>query len=179
MALATPVLDLETYHKIKDGKMTVEQAIGAQSYPTPLLSQLAGPEPEPTQRKRQNEEDRQLMLFNNLCFDYVADYPELLLPGTDDTLAWFHPPNGGARDAVTGAMLKRMGVRRGIPDIMYLSGVGKYKGFIADMKHGKNKLTDEQELWFAFFRAQGFYCTVAYSAEGMLAELLAYLEGVV
>lgn len=33
---------------------------------------------------------------------------------------WFHVPNGGARDAITGARLKAMGVRAGVPDLVFI-----------------------------------------------------------
>lgn len=33
-------------------------------------------------------------------------------------LDWFHPANGEARNAITGAKLKAMGVKAGVPDVM-------------------------------------------------------------
>lgn len=33
---------------------------------------------------------------------------------------WFHVPNGGARDAITGAKLKAMGVKAGVPDLVFI-----------------------------------------------------------
>lgn len=35
-------------------------------------------------------------------------------------LTWFHPANGEARNAITGAKLKAMGVKAGAPDCMIL-----------------------------------------------------------
>ena len=37
-------------------------------------------------------------------------------------LWWFHPANGEHRNPITGAKLKRMGVKAGMPDIMILDG---------------------------------------------------------
>ena len=58
---------------------------------------------------RRNEEHRiQAALFE------WAKYASAKHPGLK---LMFAIPNGGARDAVTGAMLKREGVKPGVPDI--------------------------------------------------------------
>lgn len=36
------------------------------------------------------------------------------------TVLWFHVPNGGARNKVTGAILKAMGVRPGVADLLFV-----------------------------------------------------------
>jgi transposase len=46
----------------------------------------------------------------------VADYLRLAVPG--DVL-WFHVPNGGKRNKITASILKKMGVRRGVADILF------------------------------------------------------------
>src|SRR5437016_3101665 len=38
-------------------------------------------------------------------------------------------PSGGARDIVTGSLLKAEGVRRGVPDLLLAKPVGPYSGF--------------------------------------------------
>lgn len=38
------------------------------------------------------------------------------------TVYWYHVPNGEKRDAVTGARLKKLGVRAGVPDLALVIG---------------------------------------------------------
>lgn len=57
-------------------------------------------------------------------------------------LIWFHPANGEARDARTGAKLKAMGVRRGVPDLVFVLPTGKV-AFI-ELKAPKGRLTPHQ-----------------------------------
>jgi len=46
----------------------------------------------------------------------VADYLRMALPDDGDTF-WFHCPNGGSRPMAEAVMLKKMGVKAGVPDI--------------------------------------------------------------
>jgi len=67
---------------------------------------------------------------------FDIQYPQLLL---------YAIPNGGARSATTGAMLKREGVRRGIPDLHLALPRGQYNGLYVEMKNGKKgRVSDEQ-----------------------------------
>jgi len=52
----------------------------------------------------------------------ILDYLREVLP---DSHMVFHTPNGGARDAVTGAKLKRMGVVAGVPDLAIIRPAGR------------------------------------------------------
>ena len=64
---------------------------------------------------------------------------------------FYHCPNGGNRDAVTGAKLKRAGVKRGVPDLII---VGKM--LAVELKVGNNKPTSEQIKWLEDYRAIGW-----------------------
>lgn len=57
----------------------------------------------------------------------------------------FHCPNGGARSAVEGAILKSMGVRPGVPDLCLLLPCGRTAWI--ELKAGKGKLTAAQEAF--------------------------------
>jgi hypothetical protein len=72
-------------------------------------------------------------------------------------------PNGGARSAATGAMLKREGVKRGTFDVMLIVPKGCYHGMWIEMKAGNNKLTAEQETFKAHLVDNGYWAAVAYS----------------
>lgn len=98
-----------------------------------------------------------------------ADMPEL---------QWLHAvPNGGARDAVTGARMKSEGTRKGIWDISWPFPRGSYKGMYLEFKHGRNKLTPEQQAFGEFVRAQGYKTDVAYTVERAIEILEEYING--
>ena len=68
----------------------------------------------------------------------VADYLEIALPAR---VLWWHTANGENRSAITGARLKRMGVKRGMPDLFVfhdrdLIGI--------ELKTGKGRISPEQ-----------------------------------
>lgn len=119
-------------------------------------------------RRNNDYEDQELIKFNEMTKILAVEMP--------DADKWFHPPNGGARDAIVGAKLKRMGVRKGIPDVLFLQPRGEYTFFVGDMKWGKNRLTAEQKAWFEMFSQSGAFCTVAYSAGEMYDQFVAYLR---
>ena len=79
--------------------------------------------------------------FQNACAHYLD------LKG----VAYYHCPNGGNRDAVTGAKLKRAGVKRGVPDLII---VGKL--LVIELKVGNNKPTAQQVWWLEKYRAIGW-----------------------
>lgn len=60
-------------------------------------------------------------------------------------LIWFHVPNGGGRSRAEGGILKAMGVKRGVPDIVIILPSGK-AAFI-ELKAGKGTLTTEQKAF--------------------------------
>lgn len=56
----------------------------------------------------------------------------------------FAIPNGGARSAVTGAILKAEGTRAGVADLFLMIPTDKYHGLFIEMKHGKGRQSPEQ-----------------------------------
>lgn len=93
-------------------------------------------------------------------------------------LQWLHAvPNGGARNAVTGARMKSEGTRKGIWDICWPYPRGAYNGLFLEFKHGKNKLTPEQDAFGEFVRGQGYKTEVAYTVERAIEILEAYIDG--
>ena len=52
-----------------------------------------------------------------------------------EELKWiFHCPNEAKRNPKTGAELKRLGMRAGVPDLLLLSPKGEYIGLAIEMK---------------------------------------------
>ena len=70
-------------------------------------------------------------------------------------------PNGGRRDAVTGARLHAEGVRAGIPDLFLAVPTRQAHGLWIEMKrqHG-GRISDAQKSSMAALEAQGYVCTV-------------------
>ena len=86
-------------------------------------------------------------------------------------------PNGGARNAVTGALLKAEGVKPGVPDLCLPVARGQYHGLYIEMKSSKGKPTEDQLKWLAALKAQG-YATAVRNKTALTADLiLRYLDG--
>jgi hypothetical protein len=84
-------------------------------------------------------------------------------------------PNGGARSAATGAMLKREGVKRGTFDVMLMVPKGIFHGLFIEMKAGNNRLTPEQEGFERHLIDNGYSTCVAYSWIDAAQEIERYL----
>lgn len=91
-------------------------------------------------------------------------------------LHWLHHiPNGGARDRVTGAMLKRQGVKPGVPDLYLPCARGGYHGLYIEMKNGRNGLTKAQKAFRDYATAQGYRVQVCYSADQAIDTITKYI----
>lgn len=90
----------------------------------------------------------------------------------------FHVPNGGKRNAAEAARFKAMGVKAGVPDLCLPVPMNGYAGLYIEMKYGKNKPTDTQEMWIGALRQQGYKVVVCYGGMEATKELETYLQGV-
>lgn len=78
----------------------------------------------------------------------VREYPEL---------KWCHHiPNGGFRDPVTAAILKKQGVKPGILDTCLPVARNGYHGLYIEFKRPKEPLSDEQKEFSEFLTKQGY-----------------------
>ena len=83
----------------------------------------------------------------------IIRFLDMALPN-ESTPAW-HTPNGGARNAITGAMMKRLGTRAGFPDICFLHAGTLYA---IEVKTENGRQSDAQKTWQANLeRAGGKY----------------------
>lgn len=99
----------------------------------------------------------------------------------------FAIPNGGARDARTGAMLKREGVRAGVWDLFLavpdVSGVPWFHGLWVEVKVPARRskpgggLTTLQERFGQRARANGYRCEVVYTTQDGIDVISRYLAG--
>ncbi len=90
--------------------------------------------------------------------------------------ALFAVPNGGARTAATGAILKREGVRKGIPDLLLAAPNKQYHGMFIEMKAGKNGETPEQKKFLDYVAEQGYVPCVSNSWEDAKTKIDSYLR---
>jgi len=84
---------------------------------------------------------------------------------------WIHPPNGGARDARTGAMLKRMGVLAGASDLLFWH---QGNSFALEIKTDGGRLSQSQREFFARFNKAGGHTAVAEGIDRAVAVLSAW-----
>lgn len=87
----------------------------------------------------------------------------------------FHVPNGGSRNRVEAANLKRQGVKAGVPDIFLPVARGGFHGLFVEMKAEGGRLSEKQEEWLADLHAQGYAVKVAYGWEEARKAIEAYL----
>ena len=102
------------------------------------------------------EESAQIAIFQWASMNEVR-FPELRL--------LCHYPAGGSRNMLEAVKLKRMGVRKGYPDIFMPVARGGFHGLYIELKadslrpkttRGKGGVSDEQAWWLAELRKQGF-----------------------
>ena len=88
----------------------------------------------------------------------------------------FAIPNGGQRDAKTGAKMKREGVKRGVPDICLPVARGGHNGLFIELKFGKNKATKEQREWSYKLVEQGYIVATCWGFEWAKDAIEEYLR---
>lgn len=119
------------------------------------------------QRKIQHEANEQEKLFRWAAY-MTAAHPELSL--------MYHIPNGGSRNKMEAANLKRQGVKPGVPDIFLPVPSDNFHGLFIEMKYGKNTLTDNQKKFISNLKKQGYAVAVCYSCDEAIADICKYLH---
>lgn len=94
-------------------------------------------------------------------------YPELAL--------LFHIPNERP-DKVQAAILKKMGVKRGVPDLFLPVPSGACHGLFLEMKTDAGRVSDEQVWWGDHLKANGYACRVCFGWRQAVEALIWYLE---
>ncbi len=88
-----------------------------------------------------------------------------------------HIPNEGKRSAAYGARMKRMGLRKGFPDLFFPIPMGGFHGLFIEMKAVGEKPTAEQRKWIAKLNAWGYRACVCVGADEAICEIRNYLSG--
>lgn len=93
-----------------------------------------------------------------------------------DAAALFAIPNGGNRNAATGARLKAEGVRSGIPDLMLAIPSLGYAGLFIEMKRCRGgQLGARQKEMLAMLERNGYATAVCHGFEAARSALCLYL----
>ena len=75
---------------------------------------------------------------------------------------WFHVPNGEKRSPRTAGLLKRMGVKKGVPDMfVFAPGIT----VAIELKAGRGRATPEQEDMLSRLNSFGVHTAVCKSIE--------------
>lgn len=90
----------------------------------------------------------------------------------------FHIPNGEKREKHTAAILKRMGVRPGVPDLFLPLPRRGCCGLFVEMKTKDGRLSPAQESEIFALKAEGYAVAVSRSWEQAAAVLVWYCGGV-
>lgn len=77
----------------------------------------------------------------------------------------FAVPNGGSRNKLEGANLKKEGVLAGVSDLIIIK---KNRIIFIELKYGKNKQQESQKLFETIIKANGFEYYVIYNLEELI-----------
>lgn len=88
----------------------------------------------------------------------------------------FAIPNGGSRNQLEAANLKRQGVKSGVPDLCVPVAKHNYHGMYIEMKVGRNKPTDNQIKWLRMLKENGYFVCVCYGFDEAVKALDWYFK---
>ena len=119
-------------------------------------------------KPKRTESQEQQMLFEWSAL-MAAKIPELA--------ELWHCPNGGHRNKVAAARLRREGVKAGIPDIFLLVPRNGFHGLAIELKAKGKKPTKSQEWWLERLGKNGYLAVVCHGFEDAKDLILTYLQG--
>jgi len=138
-----------------------------------LSKDLAAKLPPPVVRKKHSQEESRMQRsfikwWHLNCRHFGV--PELCL---------FSIPNGGARSAITGSIMKAEGARKGVPDLMLAvrradPGNGAY-GLFLELKRPTGVVSPEQTEYHRILRNQGYRVEVCWSLAECINTITQYL----
>lgn len=89
-------------------------------------------------------------------------------------LLWCHPPNGGDRNVITAARLKRLGVKPGVPDVLIFDrppAAMHFRGVAIELKAKGGRPRATQRAWLSGLEARGWFTAVCVGVDEALATL--------
>lgn len=125
----------------------------------------------PSSRRRQVTRGEEIEQSKLVLWSHKKAVRELL-----PDLVWLHhSPNGGKRDAFTGAQMKALGVKPGFPDLILPVASRAHNGLVIEMKSDIGRVSLEQTVWLAHFAAQKWEIGIARSAQEARTIICQYL----
>jgi hypothetical protein len=123
----------------------------------------------PKKKRRDNEESRSQQALIQWWSRAHAGFgvPEEAL---------FAVGNGGARSPVTGAIMKREGVRRGTSDLILLCMRKGFGALCIEMKAERGTLSQEQRVFLINAFKRGYCTATCYSTQDAIAAITEYLN---
>ena len=97
---------------------------------------------------------------------FRLQYPNYLL---------FAIPNGGARNLITGVIMKREGVLPGVPDLFLAYANFSHYGLFIEMKSDKGKLSESQKNIIDKLKLVGYHVEVCNSIKSFKNAIENYL----
>lgn len=122
----------------------------------------------PKRKKRDNEESRTQMA---LCRWWAVAHKGFGVP--EQML--FAVPNGGRRDVIGAAILKKEGQRNGVSDLMLAVARGKFHGLFLELKTATGRLSPAQHGFIAGATMQGYAAYTCYSYDDAVILITNYL----
>lgn len=95
----------------------------------------------------------------------------------DVALHVIHVPNGrDAGSARAGGIWKKLGVRKGVSDVLCFWRSNGYAGLAIELKVKPNRPDDDQLEWLALLEGQGWDTRIAYSLDEAIGFFRTYLS---
>ena len=107
----------------------------------------------------------------------IFEWASLMERSMPELALLFHIPNGGKRDARTAAILKRSGVKKGVPDLCLPVPKNGYHGLWIELKVGQNQPTFDQKRWLNALNRQGYLAKVCVGYSEAIQLIADYLKG--
>ena len=87
-----------------------------------------------------------------------------------------HIPNEGKRNLAYGAKMKRMGLRKGFPDIFIPTARQGFHGLFIELKRDRNSHpTHEQMEWISCLNQEGYRAVVCFGVDEAISEIKDYM----
>ena len=88
-----------------------------------------------------------------------------------------HIANEGKRSIAYGARTKRLGLRKGFPDLFFPYAQRGFHGLFIEMKRDiKSKATIDQRWWIEYLTKQGYRAVVCYGSNEAMKEIELYFS---
>ena len=91
-------------------------------------------------------------------------------------IEYVHIPNEGIRSERTGARLKKIGLKKGFPDLFIIRPCGKYHGLFIEMKSIRGTATLEQKEWIIKLNSLGYKAVICRGFEAAKETIDKYIK---